>query len=89
MHCVACENPSVDLVVLTTFLVKVYSPMLIQIKTKSLVIYSAQHSHQSIVLSRYMSKDLKEIIDHITKGSGVFVFPKNVLISMLVTADPI
>ncbi|GBM27866.1 hypothetical protein AVEN_66414-1 [Araneus ventricosus] len=45
------ENPSKALLALTTFIVKVYVPMLRKIKTKPSVNYGVQHLHQSIVPS--------------------------------------
>ncbi|GBM09607.1 hypothetical protein AVEN_60247-1 [Araneus ventricosus] len=53
------------------------------IKTKPSVIYGSQHLHQSIVLSRYLSSDLKDVIDPVVKRNGFFGHPENVLISIL------
>lgn len=80
---VASENPSEALVTLTTFIVNVYAPMWFKIKTKPSAIYGAQHLHESIVLSRYLSNDLKDIIDPVIKRNGFFGHSENVLISML------
>ncbi|GBN48246.1 hypothetical protein AVEN_184247-1 [Araneus ventricosus] len=48
---------------------------------KPSVIYGAQHLHQSIVLSRCLSSDLKDVIDPVIKRKGFFGHPENVLIS--------
>lgn len=80
---VAQENPTEALVTLATFIVKVYAPMWFKIKTKPSVIYGAQHLHQSIVLSRYLSSDLKAVIDPVIERNGFFGHPENVLISMI------
>ncbi|GBL92278.1 hypothetical protein AVEN_35830-1 [Araneus ventricosus] len=58
---VADENPSEALFILSTFIVKVYAPMWFKIKTKPSVIYGAQHLHQSVVLSSYLSSDFKDV----------------------------
>ncbi|GBM75725.1 hypothetical protein AVEN_92728-1 [Araneus ventricosus] len=69
---VADENPSEDLLALTTFIVKVYEPMWFKIKTKPSVIYGAQHLYQAVVLLRYLSSDLKDVIDPVIKRNGFF-----------------
>ncbi|GBM80401.1 hypothetical protein AVEN_28801-1 [Araneus ventricosus] len=79
----ADENPSEALLILTTFVVKVYAQMWFKIRTKPSVIYGAQHLHQSIVISRYLSSYLKDVIDPVIKRNGFFRHPENVLISML------
>ncbi|GBM56851.1 hypothetical protein AVEN_227354-1 [Araneus ventricosus] len=52
-------------------------------KTKPSVIDDAQHLHQLIVLTRYLSSDLKDVKDPVIKRNGFFGHPENVLISML------
>ncbi|GBM31831.1 hypothetical protein AVEN_56929-1 [Araneus ventricosus] len=77
------ENPSEALLTLTTFIVKVYAPMCFKMETKPSVIYDAHHLHQSIVLTRYFSSDLKYFKDPVIKRNGFFGHSENVLISML------
>lgn len=60
-----------------------FEPYKFEIKTKPSVIYGAQNLHQSIVLSHYLSSDLKNIIDPLIKRNGLFGHPENVLISMI------
>ncbi|GBN12375.1 hypothetical protein AVEN_92113-1 [Araneus ventricosus] len=57
--------------------------MWFKIKIKPSVIYGAQHLHQSVVLSCYLSSDLKDVIDPVIKRNGFFVHTENILISML------
>ncbi|GBO01699.1 hypothetical protein AVEN_93200-1 [Araneus ventricosus] len=64
---VAHENSSEALLTLTTFIAKVYASMWFKIKRKTKLIYEAQHLHQSIVLSRCFSNDLKDVIDPVIK----------------------
>ncbi|GBO11656.1 hypothetical protein AVEN_86796-1 [Araneus ventricosus] len=66
---------------LTTLIVKVYAAM--WFKTTPSVIYGAQHLNESIVLSCYLSSDLRDVIDPVIKRKGFFGHPENVLITML------
>ncbi|GBN07097.1 hypothetical protein AVEN_25022-1 [Araneus ventricosus] len=65
--CVPNENPSEAFLTLMTFVVRVYEPLWFKIKAKPFLIYGAQYLHQSIVLSHYLSSDLKDVIDPVIK----------------------
>lgn len=80
---VSSQNPSQSLVILTTFILKVYAPMWFTIKTKPACIYGPQHLHKSIALSRYLRSDLKQVIDPVIQRNGFFGHPENILLSML------
>lgn len=47
----------------------------------------AQHLHQSIILSHYLLRDLKNIIDNVIRRNGLFGHPENILISMLTSGN--
>lgn len=52
-------------------------------RTKLSVLHGAQHQHQPIVPSRFMSSDLKDAIDPAIKRNGFFGYLKDILIFIL------
>lgn len=60
---VSSAEPSDKLLILSNFIIKVYAPMWFSIKTQPLCIHGARHLHKTIQLSRYLTDDLKKIVD--------------------------
>lgn len=79
----AKHYPDEKLVVLATYVMRVYGPMWFIIKCNPSCINGAKHLWQTISLSRYLNTDLKEIIDKVIQRNGYFGHPENILIAML------
>jgi len=80
---ISSNAPSENLVILASFIIKVYAPMWFSIKTKPLCIFGAKHLHKTIMLSRYLPNSLKAVIDPVIQRNGFFGHPENILIAML------
>lgn len=80
---VATDNPSVNLKILTEFVLKVYAPMWFQIKAKPDCIYGAKHLFDTIKMSRYLPECLKQVVDPVIQRNGYFGHSENILIGML------
>lgn len=62
---VATENPTDNLKTLAEYIVKVYAPVWFNIKLKPSCTYGSKHLFNLISYSRYLSVDLKSVIDPI------------------------
>ncbi|GBP52842.1 hypothetical protein EVAR_39005_1 [Eumeta japonica] len=80
---VSKTDPEEKLVILATYVMKVYAPMWFTIKSNPSCINGAKHLWQTISLSRYLNPDLKKIVDNVIQQNGYFGHPENVLIDML------
>jgi hypothetical protein len=80
---ISTSNPSVQLVTLTTFVLKVYAPMWFAIKTNPSCTAGAKHLFKTIELTRYLPKDQRDLIDVVIQKNGFFGHVENILISML------
>src|SRR6266568_2931266 len=80
---VSTECPSDSLKVLVTFIIKVYAPMWFQIKMNPSCKDGARHVWHSIKRSRYLSLDLKNVIDPVIQRNAYFAHPENILLSMI------
>ncbi|CAH1108323.1 unnamed protein product, partial [Psylliodes chrysocephalus] len=80
---VATEEPSVSLITLATFIVKVYAPMWFKIKLHSSCIYRSKHIFEIIRLCTYLTEDLKNIVHSVIQRNGDFGHPENILLAML------
>lgn len=80
---VGVENPSPQLKTLAEYIVKVYTPMWFFIKCYSSCKNGAKHLWRTINFSRYLQKDLKDIVDAVIQRNGFFGHPENVLLAMI------
>lgn len=80
---VASVEPSVNLKDLVTYVMKVYAPMWFSIKRQSSCKDGARHLFRSIQLSRYLSTELRDIIDPVIQRNGYFGHPENLLLAMI------
>ena len=80
---VTMEYPSDELVQLVTFIQKVYAPMWFQIKVNHSVQDGAYNLWKTIHLSRYLSENLKAIVDPVIQHDGFYGHPENILITMV------
>jgi len=76
-------KPSVELQTLAMYVVKVYAPMWFLIKMQSSCKDGARHLWRTIKLSRYLSDELKAVIDPVIQRNAYFCHPANLLLAML------
>jgi hypothetical protein len=77
------EEPSQALKELTTFVVKVYAPVWFNIRNKPYFTCGSWHTWNMIRLSRYMSVELKTIIDPVIQRNAYYAHPENLLVGMI------
>lgn len=83
---VSIKEPSKNLTILATYIVKVYAPTWFYIKTHPTCKDGARHLWKLISASRYLSTELKTIIDPVIQRNSYFAHPENLLLGML--TDP-
>src|SRR6218665_3293541 len=77
-------KPSVELQSLAMYyVVKVYAPMWFLIKMQSSCKDGARQLWRTIKLSRYLSDELKAVIDPVIQRNAYFCHPANLLLAML------
>ena len=85
---VASPDPSEELQILANFIVQVYATMWFTIKMKPSCKDGAKHLFETILRSRYLSDDLRGVIDPIIQRNGYFGHPENILLSMIADDRP-
>lgn len=80
---VASSNPSDKLVTLATYVVKVYAPTWFDIKCHPSCKDGGKHLWALISRSRYLTTDLKSVIDPVLQRNSYFGHPENLLLTML------
>lgn len=80
---VSTINPSLNLPILTEYIIKVYSPVWFAIKTKPLIYDGARHLWKAIKASRIFSDKVKKVIDKVFQDNAYFAHPENILLAML------
>lgn len=80
---VSNENPSDELLMLATYIVKVYAPMWFHIKLNSTVADGAKNVHKLIQLTRFLSPEILSIIDPVINRNAYFAHPENLILAML------
>ena len=80
---VSTMDPSAKLIIVVTYIVKVYTPMWFVIKSNPSCKDGARHLLQTIYKLRYLSKELRAVIDPVIQRNGYFAHPESVLLSML------
>ncbi|GBM03078.1 Protein lev-9 [Araneus ventricosus] len=80
---VATDYPTNNLQILVTYVVKVYAPVRFNIKLKPSCTNGSKHLEAYFSYSRYLTTDLKEIIDPEIQRNGCFAAAENILLSML------
>ena len=76
-------DPSENLKILVNYILKVYVPKWFDIKIKPEVKYGPIHLYNIIIRSRYMSPNLRNIIEKIIQVNGYFAHPENILLGMI------
>ena len=77
-------NPSLDLKILTKYVVKVYSTSWSEIEMKPTCMYGSNHLFEIIKKVCYLSKEHKNIVDPVLQRNAYFCHPENILLAMLV-----
>lgn len=85
---VTTNSPSENLKILTNFIVKVYAVSWFNIKRNPSCVNGAKHLHNIIVNSRYLSEEIKQIVDPVLQRNGYFGHSENLLLAMMFDADP-
>ena len=85
---VGCKNPSDTLVTIVTFIVRVYATTWFNIKRKPSCKDGARHVFMMIKNSRYLTDELKAIVDPVIQRNSYFAQPENLLLSMMTDERP-
>ena len=80
---VALDYPTEELSHLVIYVVRVFAPLWFTIKGKPSCQDGARHVFQLIRKSRYLTQDLKNIVDPVIQRNSFFTHPENLLISMI------
>ena len=80
---VPTEDSSLPLIAIVTYIIKVYAPMWFAIKCNSSCKDGPKHVLQTILKSRYLTDDLKAIVDPVIARNAYFSNPENILLSMI------
>jgi len=80
---VATADPSAQLMTLVMYIIRVYAPTWFDIKRKSSCKDGVKHLWNTISRSRYLSDELKSVVDPVIQRNGYFGHPENVLLGML------
>ena len=62
---VSTKDPSAKLIIIVTYIVKVYAPIWFVIKSKPSCKDGARHLFQTIYKPRYLSKEIRAVIDQV------------------------
>jgi len=73
---------------LVNYIVKVYAPIWFEIKSKPSCIGGSRHLFHMIHYSRYLSAELKRIVDPVIQRNSCFAHPENLLIAMATAERP-
>lgn len=80
---VASQKPSKNLQTLAEFIIKVYAPMVFQIKNKPSCTMGSRHLADLIISSRYLPEHLLAVINPVIERNGFYAHPENILLAML------
>lgn len=81
-------NPSVELVTLVEFVMKVYVPMWFTIKKEPSCTNGSRHMMKQITLSSYLPTKYKVMVQQVIQQNAYFLHPENILICMVTDNDP-
>ena len=82
------ECPDKHLITLVTYIVKVYAPIWFEIKSKPSCTDGSRYLFQMIRYTRYLSTNLKRIVDPVIQTNSYFGHPENLLIAMATDERP-
>lgn len=81
---IGTKVPSVELVILVTFVMKVYAPIWFSIKDNNKCSDGPRNLFKLIQWSRYLPDNLKSVVDPVIQRNGYFGHPESIILSMLV-----
>ncbi|KAE9524457.1 hypothetical protein AGLY_015178 [Aphis glycines] len=81
-------NPSVELVTLVEFVMKVYVPMWFTIKKEPSCTNGSRHMMKQITLSSYLPTKYKVLVQQVIQQNAYFLHPENILICTVTDNDP-
>lgn len=84
---VGTSNPSTNLIIVATFIMRVYAPIWFTIKGNPNCINGARHFWLLIHLSRYLEDDLRSIVDTVLQRNAYFAHCENILLAMLTDSE--
>src|SRR6218665_2188963 len=82
------KNPDKHLVTLVNCIVKVYAPIWFEIKSKPSCTDGSHRLIHMIHYSRYLSTELKRIVDPVIQRNSYFAYLENLLIAMATDERP-
>ncbi|GBO11829.1 hypothetical protein AVEN_267194-1 [Araneus ventricosus] len=85
---VSFPAPSLKFKQIIELVMKVYTPNWFNIKSKHYLKYGAKHVWNTISRSRYLSQDLKDVVDGVICRNSFFALPENILLCMLKDERP-
>ncbi|GBN78737.1 hypothetical protein AVEN_129489-1 [Araneus ventricosus] len=85
---VSFPAPSLKLKQIAEFVMKVYTPNWFNIKSKHSLKDGAKHVWNTISRSRYLSQDLKDVVDGVICRNSFFAHPENIFLCMLKDERP-
>lgn len=80
---VATDSPLENLKSLVCYIQNIYAPLWFEIKARPFCFHGPVHLFNLVKRSRYLSPELRKIVDRIIQINGYFAHPENVLIAML------
>lgn len=80
---ISTEQPSSELFELANYIVKVYAPSWFRIKRKSKCTDRAKNLWYLANTARYLTEDLRTVVDACIQRNGFFGHPENILLAML------
>ena len=80
---VGSDDPSDNLKILVTFIMKVYGPVWFHVKIESSCADGSKHLWRIIKFSRYLPPDLRDIVDKVIQRNGYYGHSENILLCML------
>jgi len=73
---------------MVTVIIRVYASMWFGIKAQPSCKDEARHVHQMLVKSRYLSPEVKKIVDSVIHRNAYFAHPGNLLLAMMTDHRP-
>lgn len=80
---IAIKNPSPSLKILTEYILRVYAKVWFLVKTVPFCTSGALHLWKLIQYSRYLSDELKAVVDPVIQRNGFYGHPENIILNMI------
>lgn len=80
---VTTKDPSNNLRILATYIMKVYVPMYFNVKYYSSVVYGSALLFKFIRSTQYLEPNLRRVVNDVIKDNAYFAHSENILLSML------